>query len=92
MPQEQDSATQESCQLDGTFSSEIEGSGVDEKDGKMTGKQAPESHAMERTFDRSTSDVSPDQVPQGQDSMNGDAMQSRAGGNRTLTTSPVRGF
>jgi len=49
-------------------------------------------HAMERTFDRRTSGVSPDQVPQGQDSMNGDAMQNRAGGNRTLTTSPVRGF
>jgi len=76
MPQEQDSATQESCQLDGTFSSEIEGSGVDEKDGEMTGKQAPESHAMERTCDRRTSDVSPDQVPQGQDSMHGDTMQT----------------
>jgi hypothetical protein len=75
MPQAQDSATQESCQLDSTFSSAMEGPGVDEKDGKMTGKQAPESHAMERTCDRRTSDVSPDQVPQGQDSMNGAALQ-----------------
>jgi len=75
LPQAQDSATQESCQSDGTFLSEIEGPGVDETDGKMTGKQAPESHAIERTSDRRTSDVSPDQVPQGQDSMNSDAMQ-----------------
>jgi hypothetical protein len=82
VPQEQDSAIQESCQLNGTLSLKHEGSGDDEQDGKRAGKQAPEIHAMERTLDRATSGLSPDQVPQGQDSTNCDEMQK----DRTVAT------